>query len=344
MSDLVLARTHGAIGVIELNRPQKINALNLQMLTRLDAVLRAWAEDPAIELVVLAGLGERGFCAGGDIAAFHQAVTGGEHQAFHRLLALEFDIDHLLSIYPKPAITLAHGITMGGGIGLASHAPVRIVAADARMGMPEARIGYTPDVGGSHLLALAPGHFGEYFAMTAASFTGRDAPFLGFADVVVDPQTLPGLIDELDDLVGLDAGALVAALELLHSTVAPSPLQAEQGWIDHAFGAGSPVEILARLDTMVHPSAAQAAAAIRANSPTSVASAFLAVRAARAEAHLRSALDRELRLADYLMHRPDLAEGIRAQVIDKDRTPAWSPAGLDQVDLAELAAVVDAPG
>ncbi|MCW4467081.1 enoyl-CoA hydratase/isomerase family protein [Glutamicibacter sp. MNS18] len=340
MSELVVARTHGPIGYLELNRPQKINALNLPMLTALDGILRRWAEDRTVQLVVLGGRGERGFCAGGDIAAFHQAVTSGEHAAFHDLLALEFVIDHFLSAYPKPVLSLAHGITMGGGIGLASHAPVRVVTRDARMGMPETRIGYTPDVGGSHLLARSPGYFGEYFAMTAGSFTGADAPFLGFADVVLPAGTLPGLLDELDDLIGLDAGQMIASLELLHGSVAPSPLEAEQGWIDHAFSADSPAEVLARLDAMVHPRAAAAAAAIRANSPTSVTSAFLAVRAARAEDHLRSALDRELRLADYLMHLPDLAEGIRAQVIDKDRNPAWSPGTLDEVDIPALTALM----
>jgi len=344
VSELVLSKVRGPIGRIELNRPEKLNALNLPMLRELDEVLRRWADDPRVQLVVLTGRGERGFCAGGDIAAFHEAVTGGEHEAFHRLLELEFVIDHFLSIYPKPVLSIAHGITMGGGIGLASHAAVRVVTADARLGMPEARIGYTPDVGGSHLLAQAPGHFGEYFATTAGSFSGADAPFLGFADVVIRPEQAASLIDELDDLIGLDAGQLISALEVLHGTVAPSPLQAEQGWIDQAFSAADPAEVLQRLDSLRHPKAAEAAAAIRANSPTSVASAFLAVRAARAEDDLRSALDRELRLADYLMHRPDLAEGIRAQVIDKDRNPAWNPETLHAVDTGALAAVVSGQG
>lgn len=341
MTELVISQVHGPIGMLQLNRPQKLNALNLEMLQRVNRILQDWAEDPSIELVVLSGLGERGFCAGGDIAAFHAAVTSGEHDAFHRLLDLEFGIDYLISVYPKPLISLAHGITMGGGIGLASHAPVRVVTPDARMGMPEARIGYTPDVGGSHLLALAPGHFGEYYAMSAQSFSGADAVYLGFADVVMEPAVQAELIDELDDLVGLDAGQLIATLELLHGSVASSRLELEQGWVDHAFSAQTPQEVLARLDDMAHPRAAETAGAIRANSPTSVASAFYAVRAARAENHLRSALDRELRLADHLMHLPDLAEGIRAQVIDKDRNPAWMPGSLEQVDHAGLLRLMD---
>lgn len=341
MSELVIARAYGPIGHVQLNRPHKINALNLDMLIRLDDILHRWATDPTVELVVLSGNGERGFCAGGDIADFHQAMVTGAHQEFHDLLALEFTINQLLSVYPKPLISLAHGITMGGGIGLASHAPVRVVTADARMGMPEARIGYTPDVGGSHLLALSPGHFGEYFAMTAQSFSGPDAVFLGFADVVLRPQSFSALFDELDDFLGLDAPQLLAGLELLHGTVEPSSLMSEQGWIDYAFSADSPAEILSRLDSMAHPRAAQTAEIIRANSPTSVTSAFLAIRAARAEQHLPSALNRELRLADYLMRLPDLTEGIRAQVIDKDRNPLWIPHSLEQVDHTALLRLMD---
>ncbi|MGP9783992.1 enoyl-CoA hydratase/isomerase family protein [Glutamicibacter sp. AOP12-B1-11] len=340
MEELVVASVHGPVGHLELNRPGKLNALTLPMLQELHRVLHLWAEDPKIGLVLLTGRGERGFCAGGDIADFHAAITGGRHADFLELLALEFRTDHLISVYPKPLITLAHGITMGGGIGLASHAPVRLVTADAKLAMPEARIGYTPDVGGSHLLANAPGHFGEYFAMTATSFSGADAVFLGFADAVISESLAASIVDELDDLIGLGAAEIAAAFEVLHAVPESRRLEIEQGWIDYAFGAESPDAVLERLQSMVHPGARRAAEMISANSPTSVAAAFHAVRAARAEQNLRGALDRELRLAAHLMHQPDLAEGIRAQVIDKDRNPSWQPAAPGEVNAAALLALM----
>lgn len=341
VEELVVAKVHGAVGHLRLNRPNKINALTLAMLQELHRVLHLWAEDPKIQLVLLTGDGERGFCAGGDIADFHTALKTGNHDEFLALLSLEFDTDHLISVYPKPLITVAHGITMGGGIGLASHAPVRLVTAQATMGMPEARIGYTPDVGGSHLLANAPGHFGEYFAMTAASFDGADALFLGFADVVIGEQLADSIFDELDDLVGLGAADIAATFEVLHAAPESRKLELEQGWIDYAFGAPTLEEVLERLGALVHPAARKAAAAINANSPTSVAAAFHSVRAARAEQNLRGALDRELRLAGYLMHLPDLAEGIRAQVIDKDRNPQWRPSTPAAVNEAGLRTLLE---
>lgn len=337
----IISTVHGPIGHIELNRDAKLNALNLDMLNELSRLLRAWAQDSSISLVLLTGRGQRAFCAGGDIANFHAAITTGRHQDFANLLATEFDLDYLISTYPKPLISLAHGITMGGGIGLASHAPVRLVTANATMGMPEAKIGYTPDVGGSHLLASAPGHFGEYYAMSAQSFTGADAVLLGFADVVVTEDFAENILDELDEFVGLNAGEIAAAIEVMHGAPESFALEMDQGWIDHAFGADTPQEVFDRLQQMVHPSAQRAAQQLAANSPTSVASAFYNVRAAREERDLRSALDRELRLARYLMYRPDLAEGIRAQVIDKDRNPTWSPASLEEVDHAALRSLAE---
>lgn len=339
-TETVISTVYGPIGHIELNRPAKLNALNLAMLTELDRVLRMWAEDSSIQLVLLTGRGERGFCAGGDIADFHQAITTDKHQDFINLLSLEFDLDYLISTYPKPLISLARGITMGGGIGLASHAPVRLVTANAKLGMPEAKIGYTPDVGGSHLLANAPGHLGEYFAMTADSFSGADAVFMGFADVVVSDDFAENILDELDELLGLSAAEIISAIEVLHGAPESYTVQQSQGWIDHAFSADSPDEVLQRLTSMVHPAAGQAAQLLASNSPTSICAAFYSVREARAEQDLRSALDRELRLAGYLMHRPDLAEGIRAQVIDKDRNPQWSPATLTEVNHHELRSLV----
>lgn len=326
-----------------LDRPAKINALNYSMLLELRDQFAAWMSDPAVSMVVLRGNGERGFCAGGDIKDFHTAVSSGAHQDFADLLSLEFELDAMIASYPKPVITLAHGLCMGGGIGLASHAAIRIATPDSRYAMPEVRIGYTPDVGGSHLMALAPGFLGEYLVLTAATFSGVDAVELGFADMLVEVEKFDEVIESLPDFESMDSAAIAAGLEVLLGTFAPSPLISSQPWIDHAFSAPTLQDILARLDEMTHSAAAEAAVAMRANCPTSMESALQSVRAARAEDHLQSALDRELRLAKYLMYRQDLTEGIRAQVIDKDRNPAWSPASIAEVDTAAISAVVADP-
>lgn len=333
----------GPLGLVVLQRPGRINALTRTMLQELTDVLTAWRDDPRVSMVVLRGQRERGFCAGGDIKDFHHAVTNGEHDRFLDLLSMEFRLDAMIASYPKPVITLVHGLCMGGGIGLASHAAIRITTPEAEYAMPEVRIGYSPDVGTTHLSALAPGHLGEYLVLTADTFTGADAVELGFADMLVDHERFEEIIEALPDFEAMPAPDIAAGLEVFFGSFAASPLAGAQPWIDAAFGAPTLEEILGRLDAMVHPAARAAAARMRANCPTSLEYALLAVRAARESDHLASALERELRVADYLMHRNDLAEGIRAQVIDKDRSPAWNPAELAHVDLEAIAAVIADP-
>ncbi|GAA1857959.1 enoyl-CoA hydratase/isomerase family protein [Paeniglutamicibacter psychrophenolicus] len=340
ITSLIHSTRTGPLGLIELHRPEAINALTLPMLKELTEVFTAWAHDPTVSMVVLRGAGERGFCAGGDIKGFHEAVTGPNPDSFLELLSLEFDLNEMISSYPKPVLTLVHGLCMGGGIGLSAHASIRITTPEARFAMPETRIGYSPDVGGTHLMGRAPGHLGEYLVLTASTFSGADAVELGFADMMVESDRFEEAIDSLADFEAMPAAEIASGLEVLFGSFAASGLAAARPWIDAAFSAPDLAGILERLDAMGHGAAAEAAAAIRANSPTSLECALAAVRAARAEDHLRSALDRELRVAGYLMHRPDLAEGIRAQVIDKDRNPAWNPARLDEVDTAAVAAVV----
>ena len=343
ITTLIDSAVLGPLGLVVLRRPERINALTRAMLQELTDVLTAWREDPRVSMVVLRGEGARGFCAGGDIKDFHHAVTHGQHRDFHELLALEFRLDHMIATYPKPVLTLVHGLCMGGGIGLASDAAIRIATPGAQYAMPETRIGYSPDVGATHLSARAPGHLGEYLVLTAQTFTGADAVELGFADMLVEEERFEEVLEALPDFESMPAPDLAAGLEVLFGSFAPSPLASARPWIDEAFGAPTLEGILERLDAMAHPAAREAARQVRANCPTSLECALGAVRAAREADHLPSALARELRVADYLMHRGDLAEGIRAQVIDKDRHPVWNPAEPAHVDREEVAAVIADP-
>ncbi|MFL4474544.1 enoyl-CoA hydratase/isomerase family protein [Paeniglutamicibacter sp. MACA_103] len=343
ITTLINSAVLGPLGIVVLQRPERINALTREMLQELTDVLAAWRDDPQVSMVVLRGEGTRGFCAGGDIKDFHRAVTNGGHAGFLELLSLEFALDLMIANYPKPVITLVHGLCMGGGIGLASHASIRIATPEAEYAMPEVLIGYSPDVGATHLMSRAPGHLGEYLVLTAESFTGADAVELGFADMLVDQERFEEVIEALPDFESMPAADIAAGLEVFFGSFAASPLASARPWIDEAFGAPTLEAILGRLDAMAHPAAAAAAARMRANSPTSLECALRAVRAAREADHLPSALQRELRVADYLMHRDDLAEGIRARVIDKDRSPVWNPAGLAHVDREAIAAVIADP-
>ncbi|GHD06686.1 3-hydroxyisobutyryl-CoA hydrolase [Zhihengliuella salsuginis] len=349
----IIAQVADGLGIITLNRPEKINALTEAMVDAIGRTLDAWLDDDGVRIVVLHGAGGRGFCAGGDIKVFYEAITANRHGDFLRFLSREFEVDQQIATYPKPVVAFMDGLCMGGGVGLASHAGVRIVTPRSAVGMPEAKIGYSPDVGGTHLLGRAPGRIGEHLAATGAAMGAGDAIDAGFADFCMAEDGFDDLLATLHDLAGdavasaagagPQADTVRAALEVLLSVPAPREtrtLLAAQPWIDAAYGQESLPVILAALDAVPYPAAREAAAAVRANSPLSVETALAAVRAARAEDFLPEAFTRELRIADFLMNYPDLPEGIRAQVIDKDRSPAWFAEELGARERAAIAEVV----
>jgi enoyl-CoA hydratase len=327
--DEVLVRRSGSLGHLILNRPRAINALNQSMVDILSRVLADWAEDDDVGTVLLSGAGDRGLCAGGDIVAIYTSVRDGRDDA-RRFWADEYRLDAAIARYPKPYVALMDGLVLGGGVGLSAHGAVRVVTERTRIGMPEVSIGFFPDVGGTFLLSRAPGELGTHLALTGGSATGADAIALGLADHVVPSDRLAELTTTLETTPVEQALAMVA--------VEPpaSELVAQRSWIDAAYAGDDPVAILQRLTESEEPGARAAAAAIRMKSPTSVAVTLAALRRAAALPSLEAALDQDLRVALRFTRGTEVIEGIRAQVIDKDRAPRWSPATLAEVDPAEV--------
>ncbi|MFI6638479.1 enoyl-CoA hydratase/isomerase family protein [Streptomyces sp. NPDC050504] len=327
--DHVLLRTEGRAAYLTLNRPKALNALSHPMVLRAEEALTAWAHDPAIELVVVEGAGDRGLCAGGDIRAIHEdaRTSGTASAAFWRD---EYRLNALIARYPKPYVALMDGIVMGGGVGISAHGSVRIVTERSKVAMPETGIGFVPDVGGTYLLALAPGELGTHLALTGAPVGAADALLCGLADHFVPSSALPSLAREL---------ASDPLRTVLARHVAPPPrggLDAAREWIDHCYGADTAEEIVARLLASGVPAAKTAADGLLANSPTAVKVTLAALRGARRLGPLERVLEQEYRVSCAALASPDLVEGIRAQVIDKDRRPRWSPAALEDVTPAHV--------
>jgi len=329
----VLARADSGVGHLTLNRPRAINALDLGMIEGLAAALDEWEDDADVQLVLLDGAGERGLCAGGDVVSLHGQVVGGRSAETAGFFQHEYGLNARIAEYPKPIVAIADGVTMGGGIGLAGHAAVRVVTERSRLAMPETRIGFTPDVGGSWLLAHAPGRIGEYLALTGGTMDASDAIYAGFADAMVPSERLADLRDAL--LTRADPGTPAEIVLLFDETPAPSRLAAARPWIDDAFAAETVPEILARLRARPEPEAIATADALAELSPTALTVTLAAVRSARTLPDLRAALAQEYGLVLWFATtQPDLVEGIRAQLVDKDRSPRWQPAALADVDPA----------
>ncbi|RJO72323.1 enoyl-CoA hydratase/isomerase family protein [Nocardia panacis] len=331
----VLIERRDGLGLITLNRPGAINALNHPMTLAITRALREWAEDDAVRTVALIGAGERGLCAGGDIVAIHADASGADlaHPAqtpTGRFWREEYLLNALIARYPKPYVVVMDGIVMGGGVGLSGHGSHRIVTERSKVGMPEVGIGFVPDVGGTYLLSRAPGELGTHVGLTTARMTAGDAIAAGFADYFVTAEHIPALLDTLRT-----ESADVAVAKF--ATTAPeSALSAARSWIDDCYGADSVEQIVDRLRASAEPAANAAAAEILTKSPVALKVTLRALRAARGLPALESALNQEYRISLAALASHDLVEGIRAQVIDKDRDPKWSPAGLAEVSAAQV--------
>ncbi|MHA7306458.1 enoyl-CoA hydratase/isomerase family protein [Arthrobacter sp. TMN-49] len=320
----VLHQQTGQLGHLILNRPQAMNALNPAMIATLAQCLDEWEADDSVATVLISGAGERGLCAGGDIVSiYHDARTGGDaSESFWRA---EYHLNARIRRYRKPIVTFMDGVVLGGGVGISAHASHRVVTERSKIGMPETGIGFVPDVGGTYLFSRAPGELGTHAALTGAMVSGADAIAMGLASHFVESAALPTLVAELAER---NASSAVARW----GQAAPESAFAQQRWwIDEAYAPDDVGTILARLARVDEPSAQAAALAIAAKSPTAVTVTLAALRRARALRSLEEALNQEFRVSLRALRWPDFAEGIRAQLVDKDRNPAWSPATLAQV-------------
>lgn len=334
MTQDVEIRTERAVGRISLNRPRALNALTHDMEVAIDAALRRWADDPAVAFILVEGRGERGLCAGGDIRALYDAARAGAARMAFPFFGDEYRMNAHIANFPKPFVALMDGIVMGGGVGISAHGSHRIVTERTVLAMPEVNIGFVPDVGATFLLGRMPGNTGIHAALTAHRLTGGDAIACGLADHYVESRHLPALIAALAEAT--DAAGVDAAIAQFATTPPASALLAARTWIDDCYRPETAEAILAALEAHADPAARAAAAAIRKASPTSVKLSLRLVRAARGDTKVETSIDREFRVAVRCAAAPDFVEGVRAQLVDKDRNPRWQPATLDGVDDAAL--------
>ncbi len=324
-------RREGYVGRITLARPEALNALNGAMAEAISSALDAWERDEAVRLVLIDAEGERAFCAGGDIRDVYATGRQGDFGFGRRFFEAEYRLNARIAGYPKPFVALINGFCMGGGVGLACHAGQRVVGESAQIAMPECGIGLVPDVGASHLLGRAPGRLGEYLGLTGERMGPGEAIAAGFADHLVPEADWPALVARLVDTGEPDLVAAAAA------PAPPARLSALADRIDDAFSAPDLAVLTARLE--VSDWGHGVLRTLARMSPLSMACTLALVRAARTEPGVQAALVREHRFSWRAASDGDLLEGIRAQVIDKDRRPQWRHA-MDDLDPAEVAAML----
>jgi enoyl-CoA hydratase/carnithine racemase len=327
-------RRQGRAGRISFNRPDALNALTHEMALAIENALQAWLGDKAIELIVFDAEGERAFCAGGDVERLYEAGKAGDFDFGRRFFEDEYRLNAMIAEYAKPTVALMQGFVMGGGVGIGCHCSRRIVGETTRIAMPECVIGLVPDVGGTFLLGHAPGRCGWYLGLTGTRMDAADAIYAGFADIFVPKAFWPelaGLLCEIGD---------VSVIGGFIQDPGVSRLRERRNDVDECFSAPSALDCLERLERRASDWSLEAAQQMRRGCPLSVACTHDLVGLGAAAGTVRQALANELRFTWRSMSDGEFLEGIRAQIIDKDRNPRWRKSKLEGVTETEIASML----
>ena len=333
----------GRYGIATLNQPERLNSLSLDMCRLLTDQLARWEKDPDIIFVLLDAAGEKAFCAGGDLHQLYESMlhNAGKPASSNahavEFFDVEYRLDYQIHTYAKPLICWGHGVVMGGGIGLMAGASHRVVSDVSRLAMPEVTIGLFPDVGGSWLLNRLPGKTGKFLAATGAILNASDALFSGMADYCVPHASWAGIRATLERQSWASAAERNRNDEIIHqvlaavqSPLAPGPMAQHYNLINQICASRDAAVIyhaIAALDEHADPWLAKAAQTMKKGAPLSVALGLALQEQAR-HLSLADVFRLEYNAAIQCCAQGQLQEGIRALLIDKDKTPHWQPATI----------------
>ena len=328
----VLVNVRQGVGLITLNRPKAINSLTHPMVNAISPVLTDWADNDDVHTVIVDGAGERGLCAGGDLVAlYHSARADGS--VARSFWYDEYRLNAQIGRFPKPYVALMDGIVMGGGVGVAVHGSVRVVTDTTKMAMPEVGIGFIPDVGGTLILSRAPGLLGLHAALTGAHVRRCRRDRHGLRRPLRAARRDRRLQGDRHRRRRRRRACCprrrTSCESVSGATGMDRPLLCRRDRDRHRRRAARPSGTRPAVD---------AADLIDARSPISVSVALEAVRRAAKLDTLEDVLRQEYRTSCGALRSHDFEEGIRAQVIDKDRNPKWSPASLAAVTTADVEA------
>ena len=328
----VITRIEGGVGLITLNRPKAIHALNRAMCEAMIEALLAWRGDDAVKSVLIDHAGERGFCAGGDIRMIAESGAGdaSEAKAFFKS---EYQLNHLLFAYPKPITAVVDGIVMGGGVGISEPAAIRIATERTTYAMPETGIGLFPDVGGGWFLPRLPGQTGVWLALTGARLKAAATIELGIHTHYVPSEQIEALKADM-----LNGASPIEAAEK-HSFAIPAALAQHREAIDRLFAFDTVEEIFAALEADGSDWALKQLETLKTKSPQSLKVSLRQIRTGAGLSSFAENMAMEYALGGRVVRTDDFQEGVRAVIIDKDNAPQWSPADLSGVSDASLDAL-----
>ena len=323
-ADEILFERRGPLVVVTLNRSAALNALSHNMIQHLLPGLDAWEKDPAVSAILFKGAGGKAFCAGGDIKSTwvnRANVDANDHYFYD-----EYNLNRRLFHYTKPLIALMDGITMGGGYGVAGYCDYKIATENTRWAMPETGIGFFPDIGSTYELSRMPGALGMFLALTGMTTNAEDAFYAGAATHYMKAEQLEALVDDL--VAGGDVAARVAHY---HQAPAESgPIAQNMDVIERCFAQASVPGILATLAAEETEWAQSILALLHTRSPLSLCVTFARMKRAGAQ-DFDQLIELDYVIARHFMRGDEFFEGVRAMLIDKDKTPKWQYARVEEV-------------
>uniref|UniRef100_A0A674BXF1 3-hydroxyisobutyryl-CoA hydrolase n=1 Tax=Salmo trutta TaxID=8032 RepID=A0A674BXF1_SALTR len=327
----ILVEKVGNAGVITLNRPKALNALNMNMIRLMYPQLKKWETDKETDIVIVKGAGGKAFCAGGDIIAVTEAGKIGDALA-KNFFREEYILNNTIGTYQKPYVALIDGITMGGGVGLSVHGRFRVATEKTLFAMPETAIGLFPDVGGGYFLPRLQGQLGLFLALTGFRLKGRDVQRAGVASHFVESQKIAALEKELVDLKTPSIEDVSRVLDSYQKRPHVLQLTMSHPCTPAAlrlFQSNSVEGIVHNLKTDGSPFAQKQAETLAKMSPTSLKITFKQLQAGGAMS-LQEVLVMEYRLSQACMVVLFFCF-VCLVLVDKDHSPKWSPSTLKEV-------------
>lgn len=339
VSPFIKTEQKGNVGFITLDRPDAYNALNMEMVQALRAILTLWKTDSNVHLVCMDSSTSKAFCAGGDIRQVATLDDIAHSAEVSKFFAAEYALNALIHSYPKPFVSLIQGIVMGGGVGISLPGRFQVISEDVTWAMPEVMIGLYPDVGSLYYLRRLPECIGLYAALTGARFTTMDVMHLGLATHFVPYEQFDVLKETLVQ-ASTHQGSHGIVAEILsyfgQMVGGEAPIQKQALTISDVFSHKTLEESMVALEQYAgDPWADDTMDQLMEACPLSLAVTWDAYHAAKGKS-FDQVLELNHKLSNWLARDPNFYEGVRAMIIDKDRAPRWYPSNLCDIDRKKI--------
>ena len=316
----IIFNIKGSTGIIILNRPKYLNALNLSMAEQFSDKLREWEQSDKIERVLLRGEGNH-FCAGGDVKSVH--LSGEYSQLKREFFSKEYSLNLQIKNFSKPYLSIWKGVVMGGGVGLSIYGDYRIATESTKFAMPETSIGFFPDVGGSFFLSKLQNNIGKYIGLTGEVINSEDLLNFGLATHYC-PES------KMDDLI--ENYTLDGSITNYETTTSSLFSNEKLDFINKNF-SGDIYEIFKNLETANNQETLFNK--LWNKCPMSLAVTAMLIENSNNKT-LKECLEIEYRLSQKMTNRHDFGEGIEAVLIAKHHNPKWKPISIKEIDKYEL--------